>query len=239
VSRRGQAVALFLLGLAVLQASLTNAYLSFVKPGMRPLLIGAGLLLFATAAATLWYEREGARGVDRSDGDHGHAHANPRVAWLLLLPVAVLAVVAPSGLGADAARRSGSAVPPAASDFDPLPDGDPVSISLPEYASRAVFDQGQSLQGRTIRLVGFVMFGDDGRPYLARIIVTCCAADGRPIKVGITGKVPAGLTADSWLEVTGHYTSETGEDPVNGAVIAFIEVSDAGPVAQPASPYQY
>jgi len=31
---------------------------------------------------------------------------------------------------------------------------------------------------------------------LARIILTCCAADARPIKIGLSGDIPAGVKAD-------------------------------------------
>ena len=74
------------------------------------------------------------------------------------------------------------------------------------------------------------MFGDDGQPYLARILVTCWAADGRPTKVGMTGKVPEEMVADSWLAVTRACTSQTGKDPINAAVIAFIQVNEDEPI---------
>ena len=236
-----------LFGVTVLQASLTNEYLRYVKPGMRPLLIGAGLMLAVTGVMTLWYQRRrDPSHVDaskrratkhRRQDTHAHSH-EPRVAWLLLLPVVGLAVVAPQALGADAAQRAGTAVLNAPSDFDPLPDGDPVAISLTDYVSRAVFDEGRSLQDRRVRMTGFMMFGDDHAMYLARIIVTCCAADGRPIKIGLTGSLPDGLTADTWVSVTGTYNATTVTDPVNGAVIPFVETSDVEVVEQPDSPYQ-
>ena len=164
-----------------------------------------------------------AMGTLRSRGSRGYS----------LLPVAVLALAAPQALGADAAGRAGSALQAPTSDFEPLPDGDPVSIGLMEYASRAVFEQGRSMQGRTVRLVGFVLVGDDGPPYLARLIVSCCAADARPIKIGMTGNLPKGLTADTWLSVIGSYSSQTVQDPVNGATIPYVNVSEAQQVERP------
>jgi len=49
VNRQGQAVVLLLLGGAVLKASLTDLYLRYVKEGLRPFLILAGLVLVAAA----------------------------------------------------------------------------------------------------------------------------------------------------------------------------------------------
>lgn len=262
MNRRAQAVVMLLVGVTVLQTSFTDTYLSFVKPGLRPFLIAAGVLLVATAGMTLWYQwrrdpsHEDGRRMDAAghraleaghrapeDGQRaleaGHGHSGePRVAWLLLLPVAVLALVAPQAMGADAAGRSGTALQAPTSDFDPLPEGDPVSIGLQEYASRAVFDSGRSLEKRTVRITGFVLMGDDGTPYLARMIVTCCAADARPIKIGMTGAVPTGLAPDTWLSVTGTYTSQTVKDPVNGGVIPFLDVGEVQQIPRPGNPYQ-
>jgi uncharacterized repeat protein (TIGR03943 family) len=237
---------MLLMGAAVLQTSLTDGYLRFVRPGMRPLLIGASILLLASGAMTLFYQRrrdaahvDAGRNDNRDDHDDGHHHAHePRVAWLLLLPVIVLTVAVPQALGADAASRAGTVLRAPTSDFTPLPDGDPVVLALDDYASRAVFDQGRTLEHRSLKMIGFVMLGDDNVVYLARIIVSCCAADGRPIKVGLTGSVPSGLTANSWLTVTGAYTSMTATDPINGGVIPFVDVSSSQPMDQPASPYE-
>ena len=61
-----------------------------------------------------------------------------------------------------------------------------------EYASRAVYDNGTSIGGRTVQMSGFVIPGQDGELMLARMIMSCCAADGRPIKLGMTGSAPVG-----------------------------------------------
>jgi uncharacterized repeat protein (TIGR03943 family) len=113
-----------------------------------------------------------------------------------------------------------------------------VAVGLLDYPSRAVFDQGRSLAGRSVRVLGFVVLGDDGQVYLARMIVSCCAADARPIKIGLTGALPADLAPDVWLSVTGSYNPKTIDDPVNGATIPFLTVAAVEPAEQPANPYQ-
>jgi uncharacterized repeat protein (TIGR03943 family) len=251
VNRRAQAVVMLLVGLAVLNITFTGTYLRYVKPGLKPFLIAAAGLLIAAAVMTVWYQlRRDPSHVDspagRRDGGnhagHGHGHGHhdggPRVAWLLLAPVVVLALVAPQALGADAAGRSGSALQAPASDFPPLGEGDPVAISLLDYASRAVFDEGKSLAGRNVRILGFVVIGDDGQTYLARMIVSCCAADARPIKIGLTGGLPGDLAQDVWLTVTGTFNPKTVADPINGATIPFLSVTGVERSDQPNNPYQ-
>jgi uncharacterized repeat protein (TIGR03943 family) len=177
MNRRAQAVVMLLLGGAVVRISLSGASLRYVKTGLRPVLVVAGLLLLACAVMTLWHDLRPAHGEgerDRGDGsehidepalghgsdgdDHGHAHHESRVGWLLILPVVGLLVVGPPALGAYSATSAGSvlAAQGAGSDYTPLPPGNPARLPLLDYASRAVYDGGKTLTGRTLQLTGFV-----------------------------------------------------------------------------------
>lgn len=267
MNRQAQAVVLLLVGGAVLRTSLTDLYLRYVKAGLQPFLIAAGVVLVAAAVATLWYELgpRGAGAVEdpsaeavekprnddeavegpRNDDEavvpavahgHGHGHREPRVAWLLVLPVFALLLVAPPPLGSYAAGRAGTSLQEV-SDFPPLPAGDPARISVLDYATRAVFDDGRSLAGRRVRISGFVVI-ERGEPYLTRMVVSCCAADARPVKVGMSGDVPQGLPADSWLEVTGRYIEKSTRDDVNGGIIPYIDVSEVKPIQAPSQQYE-
>ncbi|HWS36927.1 MAG TPA: TIGR03943 family protein [Actinoplanes sp.] len=234
MNRQAQAVILFLFGGAVLKASLGDLYLRYVKEGLRPFLIAAGLALVVAAFMTLWYEFRGSRDTD---DDHGHAHHEPRVGWLLILPVLGLLLVAPPALGSYTAGQSGSVQVSADSDYAPLPAGDPVKVSMLDYASRVIYDEGRSVTGRRVALTGFVTTGAEG-VMLARIVVSCCAADGRPIKVGLTGGPVVDVPAGTWLEVTGKLSTKRGKDPVNKADIAYLEVEQWTPVAAPKQQYE-
>jgi uncharacterized repeat protein (TIGR03943 family) len=252
VNRRAQAIVIGLVGGVMLRISLTDTYLRYVKAGLRPFLIAAGVLLVAAAVMTLWYqwrqdpahadaaEPGGHDGHGHDDHGHdGHGHSGePKVAWLLLAPVFALVLIAPPALGADAASRAGTALQQPVSDFPPLPADDPAPLSMLDYASRAVFDKGQSIGTRHVSLRGFVITGEHGEIFLARMVLSCCAADARPIKVALTGNLPAGLADDSWLQVTGHYSPKTIPDSVNGADIPYLDVDDAQEIAAPAEQYE-
>ncbi|GAA1870707.1 TIGR03943 family putative permease subunit [Asanoa iriomotensis] len=231
MNRQAQGVVLLLLGGAVLKASLTDVYLRYVKEGLQPFLIAAGAVLVVTAVFTFVHDL---RQQKQSSHEHG-----PAVGWLLVLPVLGLLLVAPPALGAFAAGQAGTALSSQAiSDYPPLPPGDPAKISILEYASRAVHDNGTSIGGRTVRMSGFVIPGPDGEPMLARMILSCCAADGRPIKLGMTGNAPVDLPADTWIEVTGGYTAKAGTDPVNGERIPYVDVHTWTPIEAPRNQYQ-
>ncbi|MDQ0960172.1 putative repeat protein (TIGR03943 family) [Streptomyces sp. B4I13] len=232
VNRQSQSAVLFLLGAALLHAGATDLYLRYVKAGLRPLLLAAGAVLIVTALATAWYER---RRAGRRHAE-GHAHPEPRVSWLLILPLLALILVAPPALGSYSATRTGTALQEPLA-YPPLSTADPLPLSVVDYAGRAVYDHGRSLAGRTVRLTGFVALDHAGTPYLVRMALNCCAADAQPVKVGLTGHIPPVLQPDTWLAVTGVYTPRVVHDPVNGGPIPFLEVTDARPVPTPRDPY--
>ncbi|UWZ60112.1 TIGR03943 family protein [Dactylosporangium aurantiacum] len=171
------------------------------------------------------------------DDGHGHGAGGPRVAWLLLAPVFGLLLVAPPALGSYAAGRAGSALVEK-SDFAPLPAGDPVKLTMLDYASRAVFDRGTSLGQRRVELTGFAMRGPEDTWLMARMMVSCCAADARPVKVALAGQLPDGLADEQWLRVTGSYTGRQVKDTVNGETIPFIEVAEITLIEAPAEQYE-
>ena len=249
MNKQAQAVVLLLLGGAVLKASFTDIYLRYVKDGLRPFLIGAGVLLVAAAVMTLFYDlRQGGARVsgaeDRDHDDHGHEHGakrhhEPRVGWLLILPAVGLLLAAPPALGSYAAGRAGTALSSQqTSDYPPLPAGDPAKISVLDYASRAIFEKGASLGDRSVQLTGFIAPGPSNEPILARIVLSCCAADGRPIKLGMDGNAPTTLAADTWVEVVGTYSDRTATDPVNGQDIPYINVETWRQIDPPKQQYE-
>lgn len=156
--------------------------------------------------------------------------------WALLAVALTVLMLAPPALGPLAASRAGTltGVAPRA---DAPPPGDPASMSLAEYVAHAAAG-APALSGRRVRLVGFVMAGPRGEPYLARLVIGCCAAGARSVKVGLTGDLPGVLTPGWWVEVVGTYTDRRDLDPVNGASIPYLSVVSVTQVAPPADPYE-
>lgn len=237
--RATQAVVLLLLGGAILRVALTDAYLTYVKAGFRPVLLAAGVVLLAVAAATVYYEVRERRDSHSHSHDDGHGHGHePRVAWLLVLPVAGLLLVAPTALGSYAAAESGTALGAweGVSDYPPLPDGDPAELSVLDYASRAIFDEGRSIGDRRVALTGFITHGPGGEVYLARMILSCCASDARPIKVGLEGA--RDLADDTWVRVVGRYSATQTRDAVNNERIPYLAVESVEGVERPEGTYE-
>ena len=227
MSRELQGSLLLLVGIVTLRISWGTTYLSYVKEGMRPWLLLSGAILVLLGA---WMIIDVLRGRS-SDDHHG-----PRSAWLLLLPVVTLFVIAPPALGAYAAARDTTNSSPTSTVLPPLPPGDPVPVFLSDYVTRAVWERGVSLEGRTVELTGFVL-PTDGDWQLARLQIACCAADAFASKVQPVG-VPeefADLPADTWVTVTGRWIPTPGEPTPQ--TIPLVEVDGIAIVPQPTNPY--
>ncbi|MGX9887455.1 TIGR03943 family putative permease subunit [Streptomyces sp. NPDC002276] len=247
MNRQAQAAVLFLIGTALLHAGLTNLYLRYVKAGLQPLLLLSGVVLIVAALATAWYEwrrarAEKARAVAMAhteadgEGHGGHVHREPRISWLLLLPLFALILVAPPALGSYSAVRTGTAIQQPYG-LSKLPADNPLTIGLVDYATRAVYDHGHSLGDRQLKVTGFVALDKSGAPYLVRMALNCCAADAQPVKIALTGKIPPVLQPDTWLLVTGTYSAKQTKDPVNNRPIPYFQVTEAKPVPTPKDPY--
>ncbi|GHH91131.1 membrane protein [Streptomyces capillispiralis] len=230
LNRQAQAALLFLLGAAVLHAGLTDLHLRYVKAGLRPLLLLSGAVLVATAAATLRYEWRGRREED------AEPHREPRISWLLTLPLFALILVAPPALGSYSATHTGTALQKPFG-FPDLPARGPLRLGVEEYAARAVYDDGRHLSGRPISITGFVALDRADAPHLVRMTLNCCAADAQPVKIALTGAIPPVLRPDTWLEVTGTYTPRRTRDPVNDGPVPYFDVTAAEPVPPPSDPY--
>ena len=208
-----QAFLLLLSGLGLLHATLlTDHYLRYVKDGMRPLLIASGALLLLLGAAEAWSLWRQRGTTERGDHDNGHGHDHstpPRVAWLLLLPALSLLFYAPPAIGAYTASREAPKVVTVTEqdDFDPLPTTSPLPMTLTDFTRRVQQDRDRAIDGRTVRLTGFVTPDKeggkegDGGWYLTRTVFNCCAADAQFVKVRVHGTPPP--PADTWLTLTG------------------------------------
>ncbi|MFE5581709.1 TIGR03943 family putative permease subunit [Kitasatospora sp. NPDC056531] len=227
VRRLLPAALLLLTGSALLRVSLFSAlYLRYVKQGLRPALIATGAVLVLLGLVAAVRDLRQARAQDKAHDDH--EHVGPGLAWLLAFPAVMLLLFAPPALGAYTVARDGSGAIAKRTGFPPLPAQDPVTLSLGDFSSRAVWDSTESLSGHTVRLTGFAAPGTAGSWRLSRIIVSCCAADARVVKVEIRG-VPA-PAADSWVAVTGTWRPGTG--------VPALDATSLTPIAKPASPYR-
>lgn len=237
-----------LAGATLLAVGATDLHLRYVKAEMQPLLLIAGAILLGLGLRGVQRVVRDLRAQraappddpdDNHDGElHEHGHSVAPSSWLIALPLVVLALVAPPSLGSYAAARSETRIAEPTVDLPPLPaarDG-AVDLTLTAYYTRVLYEP-ESLEGARLRLTGFVT-PVDGRWFVTRMALSCCAADGRPVKVLTAGQQAAtSPEADTWVEVVGRMVEpeRLDDDPI---AVATIEVEQIRTIPAPADPYE-
>ena len=237
MNSRTQAFVLLLFGGALLRLATTDALLRYVRPVARPwvLLAGAGMVGLAVwSLIAQARSRAGTRSEDSEVVDaHGHHHGASRAGWLVLAPVVAILVVAPPALGAYSAKRLPvSSIKPPSRQFPALTGADPIQVSLLDFYGRAAFGAGQTLTGHRIALTGFVLGPEVGGFQLARLVITCCAADAQPVVASVQ-TTAAPPSRDTWVTVTGRFAGMSPAD----ATVPVLRADTVTPARQPANPY--
>jgi uncharacterized repeat protein (TIGR03943 family) len=231
ISERTGAGLAVLGGLTALRLAVSGRYRLYVRPGM-----GLWIGIAGVALGLL-----GAQRLLKPPTSHTHSgHGLPRVALLLLAPVLVVFLVAPPSLGSFAAERAAQRVAPrpevdTAKAFSPLPAAEDgaVALSLTAYTDREWYEAGGTLDGVAIRLVGFVVPGDEpGTLLLTRFRIACCAADAVPIQVLVRGVSDPLPRSDDWVAVVGRHQAGI----VDGRPV--IEAETITLTRPPAEPYE-
>ncbi|HWE89461.1 MAG TPA: TIGR03943 family protein [Pseudonocardiaceae bacterium] len=244
--RETQNVLLVLVGGALLKIALNGSYLRYVRPSIQPWLIASGVVMVVLAAVAIVRDIRSYHATEQPAADHdGHRHGS-RSSWLLVVPVLAIFLIAPPALGADAVARAGgrtiiSQAAPAvtqqgAAAFPPLPAEPVVPLSMSEFVTRSVWDATGSLNSRVVRLTGFVAH-EGGSTYLARLVITCCAADATPVKVTLVGAGADAQRDDQWLAVDGRI--RPGSATQHNDYTPTFDVVTVAPIATPADPYEY
>jgi uncharacterized repeat protein (TIGR03943 family) len=185
-------------------------------------------------------DRHESHGGHAEHEGHGHDHAHgPRVAWLMSLPVFAIFLIAPPALGSYAAAREDTPPPPPRTldAYAPLSGADPAEMSIGEFLGRAWGDQNRSLEGKQVKLTGFVSPSKKkGQWYVTRMQLACCAADAFALKVAVLD-APA-PPRDTWVEVTGTWVPPKDDKIPLGTVAPELTATDVREVNAPSEPYE-
>jgi uncharacterized repeat protein (TIGR03943 family) len=105
-----------------------------------------------------------------------------------------------------------------------------------EFVSRAGWDKAGTLNGRTVSLTGFVVHTDGGT-LLARLVISCCAADAFPVTVRLRGGEADHLASDAWIQVTGQVVPGTATRA--NSYTPDLTPASLASVPAPNDPYEY
>ncbi|CCH28828.1 TIGR03943 family protein [Actinosynnema sp. NPDC047251] len=194
----------------------------------------AGASADATAADASVEDGHG-HGVVHHDG---HEHGSSRSPWMLLLPVLAVFLISPPALGADTVNRSdrnAAQESKAGNGFAPLPGDRVIPLTIGEFVTRTAWDDSGSLNDRTVKLTGFIVRKDQN-VYLARLTISCCAADAAPVKTLITGQDFGALPTDQWVEAVGRVVP--GSATRDNAYVPTFTVAEVTPIVPPEDTYE-
>lgn len=225
MTRQTQGLLLAFLGTVLLRLALSDGYLRYVTEWMKWPILASGAVMLLLAIGPIFLDPSTR---DEHDG-HGHGGV-PRATWLLLLPGLVTFVISPPALGSYLAERranQSAAAEPAV--VAPLAETGTSELTLQEFVWRAQ-SGGQSLDGRSVTLTGFVSRQDD-EWFVTRMTIGCCAADALAFRVQVDSEETA-PERDQWVEVTGSYVEGSGADATDDPVIAADEVVEIAPPRQ-------
>ena len=234
--RETQNILLVLLGGALLKISFSGLYLRYVQKGLLPLLIAAGTIMIGLAVFAIVQDIRRGKAAAEDDGhEHGHSHSS-RSTWLMLLPVMAVFLISPPALGGDVVSSAADTNQTQRSRnlLGELPSGDVIPLSMTEFVTRTAWDESGTLDNRRVKLTGFLTRADNDT-FVARLAISCCAADARPLKVRLTGDVPA-LPNEQWVELTGKVVPKSASEK-NSWVPSFT-VESSTSVAEPVEPYE-
>ena len=249
-----------LVGAFALFVGLTDVINRYLRPSMAKWLVLSGVVLLGLGVAVMvtgWLERRahpeaGSREPSGEQHDeHGHSHGFSRVGWLLALPIAFAIVVNPGALGSFAAGRQTSARELASIDFDLEQHllthtfgGQAAELNLAQLQIAANDPEQASLLADTlVRVEGFA-FADPRSPdhlLLARIVIGCCAGDGLPVTIELSGYDGEPIADDEWISVEGMLdidaTAETHAEI--GYTRVVFAASSVDRISEPSEPYLY
>jgi uncharacterized repeat protein (TIGR03943 family) len=241
--RETQNILLVLLGGALLKLALTGTYLRYVKESLQPWLLVTGGVMVVLALVSIARDirtGQSQSGQAQPSGvEHaGHEHGSSRSPWMLLLPVLAVFLISPPALGADTVNRSdrnAAQEAKASSGFAPLPSDEVVPLTISEFVTRTAWDDSGSLDDRTVKLTGFVV-RKDADVFIARLTISCCAADASPVKAKMVGQDFAALPTDQWVEATGRVVP--GSATKESAFVPTFTVSQVVPITAPEDTYE-
>lgn len=122
--------------------------------------------------------------------------------------------------------------------FDPLQGTDP-PVSMKEFVLRSLYDADRSLDsGTPVTVTGFIApagQGFDSGYTIARMSISCCAADANPLQLHVDGDVP--LPTDTWVQAVVVNVPNTGT--LDNGYVPSVTVQSMQTISQPDDPYEH
>ncbi|AFY50140.1 TIGR03943 family protein [Nostoc sp. PCC 7524] len=232
-------------GVLMLRYWLTGKLYLLIHPNFFGLVVAGGIALIAIGllkAQELWRQRRRRREV-AANPQHINFFAPGFGSSLLLISAILGLIITPQVFASDKALQKGVTDLLTTSRIQPQSfraSIRPEERSLVDWVrTLSVYPEPDAYTGQKVKVQGFVIHPPDiGKEYifLARFVLTCCAADAYPIglPVKLTNEQER-YSPDTWLEIEGQMVTET----LNGKRQLTIAAKSLKKIPQPKNPYSY
>ena len=122
--------------------------------------------------------------------------------------------------------------------FPALPGGSDPELGVKEFVLRALYDADRSVVTTPVTVTGFVAPAGDGYTggyTVARLVISCCAADASPMQLHVEGPAPA--PEGSWVNAV--VTAQDGTAGQANDYVPTVSVMSLTPTSQPSDPYEH
>ncbi len=122
--------------------------------------------------------------------------------------------------------------------FPALPNGKDPTLTIKDFVMRALYDGGNSVSDNDITVIGFIAPAGDGYSSgysLARMTISCCAADASPMRLHVAGT--AKFPSNTW--VTAVVSAQTGSAGADNDYVPTVDLTSMTQIAQPSDPYEH
>jgi len=121
--------------------------------------------------------------------------------------------------------------------FPALQGTDP-EITIKEFVLRALYDADNSVEGVPVTVTGFV--APPGQGYtdgytIARMVISCCAADANPMQLHIAGDAP--FPSDTWVSAVVTVVPNTAT--MDNGYVPTVTLTSMTTTEQPDDPYEH
>jgi uncharacterized repeat protein (TIGR03943 family) len=121
--------------------------------------------------------------------------------------------------------------------FPALVGTDP-SITIKEFVLRALYDADNSVQDTAVTVTGFIAPAGDGYSggyTVARMVISCCAADANPMQLHIAGDAP--LPSNTWVNAVVTVVPDTAN--LDNGYVPTVTLTSMTTTNQPDDPYEH
>lgn len=122
--------------------------------------------------------------------------------------------------------------------FPALPAGKDPTLTIKDFVMRALYDGGGSVSNNDITVIGFIAPAGDGYAggfSLARMTISCCAADASPMRLHVVGT--ATYPSNTW--VTAVVSAQAGTASAENDYVPTVDLTSMTQISQPPDPYEH